>query len=395
MPFDTSLFPSQFMMLAGYYRKFIPNFARIARPLHQLTYKGTQFTWSPECQGVFEELKERLITPPVLAYPDFKRDFVLETDASVHGIGAVLAQYQDDGNLHPVSYASRALSASEKNYGITELETPAVVWAVSHYHHFLYGNVVTVYTDHTAVKAVLETPNPTGKHARWWTKVYGRGVKEVWIIYRAGKENKNADALSCSSVTPAPQVGIAEEEVQVSPVCAEPRDTDTDTRTLFPAKGSGISHGACYNSSHLCSSKNVYVDSNIRAVCDISMVEDQEPFAIEQRKDPNVKEIIDFLEHGVLPENNNRARKIALQESLYAVIKKILYFIDPKHKNQKRAVVPKHLQQQFWLLWRTFFGSTPVQHIGGSLVVGRNVQRCPEVRKVLSRMCPCDGKWES
>ena len=88
----------------------------------------------------------------MLAYPNFKRDFVLETDASVHGIGAMLGQHQDDGNVHPIFYASRALSVAEKNYGIIGLETLAVDWAISHFHHFLYGHIVTVYTDHTAVK---------------------------------------------------------------------------------------------------------------------------------------------------------------------------------------------------------------------------------------------------
>ena len=147
---------------------------------------------------------------------------MLETDASIDGIGAVLGQYQTDGHLHPVSYASRALSTPERNYSITDLETLAVVWAISHFHNFLYGHIVTIYTDHTAVKSVLEAPNPAGKHARWWTKVYGRGLKDVRIVYRAEKENKNADALSRSPVLPAPQVGLAEEEVQVSPLVVAP-----------------------------------------------------------------------------------------------------------------------------------------------------------------------------
>ena len=73
----------------------------------------------------------------------------------------------DYGTLHPVAYASRSLTRGEQNYGITELETLTVVWALTHFHPYLYGNKVTVYTDHSAVKAVLSAPNPSGKHA-WW-----------------------------------------------------------------------------------------------------------------------------------------------------------------------------------------------------------------------------------
>ena len=205
----------RFLSLSSYYRKFIPNFARTAHPLHQLTCKNVQFVWSPECHDAFRKLKEMLTTSPVLAYPEFGREFILETDASAQDIGAVLGQQQDDKKLHPVAYASRALNVAEKHYGITELETLAVVWAISHFHHYLYGNTVTVYTDHTAVKAVLER-----KHALWWSRVYGRGIKQVRIVYRAGRENKNANALSRSPVSPAPQVGITNDEVQISSVGA-------------------------------------------------------------------------------------------------------------------------------------------------------------------------------
>ena len=112
------------------------------------------------------------------------------------GLGAVLSQLQDDKRLHPIAYASRSLSSQEKKYGITELETLAVVWAIQHFHAYLYGHVVTVYTDHSAGKAVLKTPSPSGKHARWWSKVFASGVRKLDIVYRAGRENGNADALS-------------------------------------------------------------------------------------------------------------------------------------------------------------------------------------------------------
>ena len=205
-----------FLGLCSYNRKFIPPFAAVASPLHQLTHQDTVFQWSPAGQQAYEELKQRLISAPILAYPNFDADFILETDASVCGLGAVLSQLQADDRPHPVSYASRALNGAEKKYGITELETLAVVWGMSHFHHFLYGHNVTFYTDHTAVKAVLEAKNPTAKHARWWTKVYARGVKNIEVRYQARRENANVDALSLSPHLLAPTIGVTEDEVQGS-----------------------------------------------------------------------------------------------------------------------------------------------------------------------------------
>ncbi len=126
----------QFLGLAFYYRKFIPKFANVAEPLHLMR----KFVRSHDCQHAFDPLKQKLTEAPVLAYPSFDKDFVLETDASIKGVGAILSQKQDDGKLHPVAFAGRALSQSEKNYSITELETLAVVWAVSHFHSYWYGH---------------------------------------------------------------------------------------------------------------------------------------------------------------------------------------------------------------------------------------------------------------
>ena len=85
---------------------------------------------------------------------------------------------------------------SEKNYAVTELETLAVVWATKHYRAYLYGHDVQVVTDHSAVKALLSNPSANGKHARWWLHVYGSGLRKVDIVYRPGRENTRADALS-------------------------------------------------------------------------------------------------------------------------------------------------------------------------------------------------------
>ena len=301
----------QFLGLSSYYRRFIPQFARVAKPLHELTRKGVQFEWSDKCQTAFSTLKEKLTQAPVLAYPCFGKPFVLETDASGEGIGAVLSQEQEDQRLHPVAYASRALSQTESKYAITELETLAVVWAMSHFHSLLYGHSVTVYTDHSAVQAVLNTPSPSGKHARWWTKVYGRGVKEVTIKYRPGKTNANADALSRCPQALAPEEGIAEDEFQVAAITG-------DEHSLTVGNLLQSDPAATHSAS----------------------------FEVEQRRDPALMEIIQFLERGVLPEDQTRARKLALQRDSYAIVDGVLYHLDSKRGHQKQVVVPSHLQRQ-------------------------------------------------
>ena len=104
----------QFLGLTSYYRRFIRQFAKIASPLHELTRKGTEWHWT-DGQQIFDTLKTKLSEAPILAYPNFKKEFVLETDASLKGLGAVLSQEQEDKRLHPVAYASRVLSAAERN----------------------------------------------------------------------------------------------------------------------------------------------------------------------------------------------------------------------------------------------------------------------------------------
>lgn len=112
----------------------------------------------------------------MLAYPILESPFILEKDASICGLGAVLSQAGEDGLSHPVAYASCSLIDAERNYSVAELETLAIVWAMSHFCSCLYGYEVTVFTNYSAVKSILNATHPTGKHAQWWTKVYGLGV---------------------------------------------------------------------------------------------------------------------------------------------------------------------------------------------------------------------------
>ena len=298
----------QFLGLCSYYRRFIHQFAAVAQPLHMMTRKNQIFHWDHACQRSFDELKQHLTSTPILAYPVFGKQFILETDASILGIGAVLSQVGSDNHFHPIAYASHSLTHSERNYGIIELETLAVVWAMDHFRCYLYGQSVVIYTDHSAVKAVLKASHPTGKHARWWTKLYGSGTRELTILHCPGKTNSKADALSRNPYFPAPAEGIAEAEIQVATLSAE--QSLSKLLLTSPLSGSSTSFGA------------------------------------EQRKDVALEAIILFIEKGKLPEDPKQARKVALQSPLFAMEGESLKFVDSKRKHMVRFVVPVHLRNQ-------------------------------------------------
>ena len=116
-----------FLGLARYYRRFIKGFSSIAQSLNQLLYLDTKYEWNQQWQEAFDELKQRLVTAPILIYSNYKAEFILSTDASYDGFGATLSQIADDGKEHPIAYASKSLKKEEVNYGATELEYTAIV----------------------------------------------------------------------------------------------------------------------------------------------------------------------------------------------------------------------------------------------------------------------------
>ena len=139
-----------FLGLAGYYRRFIENLSKIAKPITELMKKDTKFKWTEECEASFQELKKRLVTAPVLILLDQRKDYQVYGDASRQGLGEVLMQ---DGRV--VSYASRQLKPHELNYATLDLELAAVVHALKRWRHFLIGNHCEVYTDHKSLKYIF------------------------------------------------------------------------------------------------------------------------------------------------------------------------------------------------------------------------------------------------
>ena len=136
-----------FLGLAGYYRRFVQGFARLAKPLTALTRQGTPFLWTEACEKSFQELKRRLTTAPILVLPEEGVDYDIYCDASHNGLGAVLMQ---KGKV--IAYASRQLKDYETRYPTHDLELAAVVFALKIWRHYLYGVKCNIYTDHKSLK---------------------------------------------------------------------------------------------------------------------------------------------------------------------------------------------------------------------------------------------------
>jgi len=219
---------------------------------------------------------------------------VLETDASGVGLGAVLAQEQQDGQLHPIAYASRTLDPHECNYGITELETLALVWAVRYFRPYILGHRTVVYTDHAACTSLLNTARPSGKLARWALTLQ---EMDLVIKHRSGKSNTNADALSrnpISSVAAVETLAVME--------------GDEDSLPLPGEEGM----------------------TRIKAA---------------QRDDPDLASMCQYLESDILPTDEKLARKIVAESEHFELIQGVLYFEPAAFVGRLCVVVPRSLRE--------------------------------------------------
>jgi ribonuclease HI len=195
-----------FLGLAGYYRRFIEGFSKIARPMTELLKKEKKFNWTESCERSFQELKRRLTTTSVLTLLDIQRNFVVYCDASRQGLGCVLMQDEK-----VVAYASRQLKPHEQNYPTHDLEFAAVVHALKIWRHYMIGNKCEIYTDHKSLKYIFTQPDLNLRQRRWLELVKDYNLE---IHYHPGKANVVADALSRKSYEKAaPKSTQLEEEM--------------------------------------------------------------------------------------------------------------------------------------------------------------------------------------
>ncbi|GFV87714.1 retrovirus-related Pol polyprotein from transposon 297 [Trichonephila clavipes] len=189
-----------FLGIAGYYQKYINLFSVIAAPLTDALKgraKKGEIKWTTECENAFRELKGKLIDKPVLYAPNFEREFIVQTDASNAGMGAVLTQLTEQGEEHPILYLSKKFSEVEKRYCTTEKECASIVFAIKRLHYYLDGNSFLVMTDHNPLVWLNRNVSSNPRLMRWALALQPYNFR---IVHRSGKSHKNADSLSRSVI---------------------------------------------------------------------------------------------------------------------------------------------------------------------------------------------------
>ncbi|KMQ86489.1 krab-a domain-containing protein [Lasius niger] len=181
-----------FLGFCSYYRKFVRGFSSIAKPLFALTENQIKFIWNDECNSAFEKLKLMLSSSPVLSFPKGEGQFILDTDASNIGIGAVLSQIQGEKEM-VIAYFSRVLSKTERNYCVTRRELLAIIDAIKFFRHYLLGRRFLIRTDHISLKWLMSFKDLEGQLARWLERLQEYDFE---VQHRKGESHKNADGLS-------------------------------------------------------------------------------------------------------------------------------------------------------------------------------------------------------
>ena len=208
-----------FLGITGFFRRFIKNYAHIAKPLNDILegeaskLKSEAVTLPPDALDAFEKLKMCCMMAPVLAFADFEKEFQLETDASTEGLGAVLSQKQPDGKWHPIAFGSRELKGGEAKYHSSKLEFLALKWAITEqFREYLQYRPFTMLTDNNPLTYILMTPNLDALGHRWVAALAGYNMT---IKYLKGSDNKVADALSQIEARLAPDTVTETDDIRI------------------------------------------------------------------------------------------------------------------------------------------------------------------------------------
>ena len=179
----------------GCYRKFIEDFAKISRLLDVLR-KAEMFEWTPEADAAFEELRQKLTEEDILVYPKFDRPFLVTCDASGTALGGVVSQLDDQGRERPITFCSRALKGTEKNYSAPDREALAIRFVLSRNRYFLLGYPIKIMSDHQLLKYIFNQSDLNARQSRWVEELLEYQI--LGFEYVPGRVNHVTDALSRS-----------------------------------------------------------------------------------------------------------------------------------------------------------------------------------------------------
>ena len=293
-PPDTYTKVKSFIGLVGHYRHFIKGFSKIPAPLYNLTSgdnkdkKSEHVNLSPEALEAFDHLKAACLQAPILAFPDFNKPFLLETDASRRGLGAVLSQKQADGWYHPITYASRVMNETKQRYHSNKQEFLTLKWAVTEqFHEYLspYGknrNEFVVRTDNNPLTYIFSSANLDAAGQCWVAHLASYNFS---LEYQKGKDNMVADFLSWMNEC------LPEEEVQ-----------EYLNKIPYPGVKAVLNNAITPIEEH--AEQGVQPSSDSQEVCQEETVEARPTrlattnvtdWKLEQKKDPVLYQVVKYL----------------------------------------------------------------------------------------------------
>lgn len=289
-----------FLGMANYYRRFIPNYAKLASPISSLLKKDVKLEWSPLCQSSFDSIKFALSSPPVLAYPDTQKPFILTCDASDFAIGYTLSQLDNNKKERPIAYGGKSLTNEERKWSTTDKECYAVLKGIEHYHTYLANTTFIVVTDHKSLVWLMKAKH-NGRLERWSIRLQEYNFE---IEHRPGKSNVVADALSRRTY---------DEQTVSSQV--NTLDTSMNQADIFEPAMVEILCNEHVNPS-LCP---IEQDSFEEAL------EEKDSLSQLQQECPDFSDIFNYLRDNTLPEDKTKHDSIVAESRHFSIQDDILY----------------------------------------------------------------------
>ena len=349
-----------FLGASSYYRRFIKSYSLKAQPLYKLLHKNVKFQWDADCEKAFQSLKQALVSPPILAFPDMNQEFVLSVDASGMSLGFILGQLDNNGRERVIAYGGRALRPSEQKWQIYERECLALVEGIKTFHHYLANVHFIVYTDNHAAKWLQTVQQTSGRLMRWALHLQGYNFT---IKHRAGTQNTNADALS-RRIYPADsqKSALVNDDTLDVPIFNIEPHTCVDSKPHYKKEWLKVTFDYSPdvpNDISVSDTTQTSGTSEMLPACSdnvlpsVSQVSD---LSTLQTECEDFKCLLAYMKTNEVPDDPKTAKRIVAEADQYVLINEVLYHLYyPRQKGKakvkterivKQLAVPKPLREE-------------------------------------------------